>query len=59
MAVLPHIGATADPSVPIPLPAAMSFYEAIGYVEVGRESRPDWRWTLVYYLKRLPSSPPS
>ena len=36
------------------MPVAMSFYESLGYVEVGRESRPDWQWTLVYYLKHLP-----
>lgn len=34
-------------------PEAMAFYESLGYAEVGRESRPEWHWTLVYYLKRL------
>ncbi|MEQ4210300.1 GNAT family N-acetyltransferase [Actinopolymorpha sp. B9G3] len=38
------------------MPVAMSFYEVLGYIEVGRESRPDWHWTLVYYLKELPTS---
>lgn len=33
---------------------AMAFYESLGYAEVGRESQPEWHWTLVYYLKRLP-----
>lgn len=37
------------------MPEAMSFYENLGYVEVGRERRPEWHWTLVYYLKQLPS----
>lgn len=35
-------------------PEAMAFYESLGYAEVGRESRPEWHWTLVYYIKRLP-----
>nr|WP_179791872.1 GNAT family N-acetyltransferase [Actinopolymorpha rutila] len=35
------------------MPEAMAFYEGIGYVETGRESRPEWHWTLVYYLKEL------
>jgi ribosomal protein S18 acetylase RimI-like enzyme len=37
------------------MPVAMSFYTGLGYVEIGRETRPDWEWTLVYYLKRLAS----
>jgi len=37
-------------------PEAMAFYESLGYAEVGRESRPEWHWTLVYYLKLLPIS---
>ncbi|MEQ7009154.1 GNAT family N-acetyltransferase [Actinopolymorpha sp. B17G11] len=41
------------------MPVAMSFYEGLGYTEVGRETRPDWHWTLVYYLKNLPAFPPS
>jgi N-acetylglutamate synthase-like GNAT family acetyltransferase len=35
-------------------PDAVAFYDALGYREVGRESRPDWRWTLVYFAKQLP-----
>ena len=35
-------------------PEAMAFYESLGYGQVGRESRSEWLWTLVYYLKRLP-----
>ena len=34
-------------------PEAMAFYQCLGYVEVGRETRPEWNWTLVYYLKPL------
>lgn len=34
-------------------PDAVAFYRALGYVEVGRESRPDWSWTLVYFTKQL------
>ena len=34
-------------------PEAMAFYEALGWVEVGRETRPEWTWTLVYYEQRL------
>lgn len=34
-------------------PLAMAFYLALGYREVGRETRPDWHWTLVYFLKAL------
>jgi ribosomal protein S18 acetylase RimI-like enzyme len=36
-------------------PETMAFYESLGYIEVGRERRPGWHWTLVYYFKRLPS----
>lgn len=36
-------------------PEAMAFYASLGYIEVGREHRPEWHWTLVYYLKRLSS----
>ena len=35
-------------------PEAIRFYEALGYRESGRETRPEWAWTLVYFLKRLP-----
>jgi ribosomal protein S18 acetylase RimI-like enzyme len=41
------------------MPDAMSFYESLGYIEVGRETRPEWHWTLVYYLKHLPPFAPS
>ena len=34
-------------------PEAMVFYRSLGYAEVGREHRPSWSWTLVYYAKRL------
>ena len=34
-------------------PEAVAFYRALGYVEVGRESRPEWSWTLVYFTKQL------
>src|SRR5438045_1230718 len=34
-------------------PEAVAFYRALGYVEIGRESRPDWAWTLVYFTKHL------
>lgn len=34
-------------------PEAMAFYRGIGYREIGREKRPEWDWTLVYYLKDL------
>jgi len=34
-------------------PEAMAFYEALGYRETGREDRPGWWWTLVYYEKAL------
>ncbi len=34
-------------------PEAMAFYRGIGYCEIGRETRPEWDWTLVYYLKNL------
>ena len=32
-------------------PAAVAFYQALGYRESGRESRPEWSWTLVYFTK--------
>jgi hypothetical protein len=31
----------------------MAFYESLSYIEIGRERRPEWDWTLVYYLKHL------
>jgi ribosomal protein S18 acetylase RimI-like enzyme len=34
-------------------PEAMAFYRSVGYREIGRETRPEWRWTLVFYLKDL------
>jgi ribosomal protein S18 acetylase RimI-like enzyme len=34
-------------------PEAMAFYQSLGYREIGRERRPEWHWTLVYYLKGL------
>lgn len=37
-------------------PEAMAFYRALGYRETGRETRPEWSWTLVYFTKQL--SPP-
>jgi len=35
-------------------PEAVGFYRGLGYAEVGRETRPEWSWTLVYFAKRLP-----
>jgi ribosomal protein S18 acetylase RimI-like enzyme len=32
-------------------PEAVAFYRALGYVEVGRANRPEWSWTLVYFVK--------
>ena len=32
-------------------PEAVAFYRALGYREVGRESRREWSWTLVYFTK--------
>jgi ribosomal protein S18 acetylase RimI-like enzyme len=34
-------------------PEAMAFYRSLGYREEGREHRPGWSWTLVYYVKTL------
>lgn len=34
-------------------PEAVAFYLALGYQEVGRETRPGWTWTLVYFTKSL------
>jgi ribosomal protein S18 acetylase RimI-like enzyme len=36
-------------------PEAMAFYQSLGYTETGRETQAEWHWTLVYYLKQLPS----
>lgn len=34
-------------------PEAMAFYQGLGFRETGREHRPGWTWTLVYYVKPL------
>jgi ribosomal protein S18 acetylase RimI-like enzyme len=34
-------------------PEAVAFYTALGYEETGRQSRPEWSWTLVYFTKSL------
>lgn len=34
-------------------PEAMAFYSALGYEQVGQETRPEWNWTLAYFRKRL------
>jgi ribosomal protein S18 acetylase RimI-like enzyme len=34
-------------------PEAVSFYQSLGYHEVGRETHPEWSWTLVYFIKPL------
>ena len=36
-------------------PEAVACYSSLGYDEIGRETRPEWSWTLVYFRKRLPS----
>ncbi len=36
-------------------PEAVAFYRSLGYEEIGRETRPEWNWTLVYFRRRLPS----
>jgi N-acetylglutamate synthase-like GNAT family acetyltransferase len=38
-------------------PEAVAFYRALGYEEVGTESRPDWTWTLIYFGKDLTPPP--
>lgn len=38
-------------------PEAIAFYRALGYTESGRETRPDWHWTLVYFSKGLQAHP--
>lgn len=35
------------------MPEAMAFYRALGFQEVGRETRPEWSWTLVCFTKAL------
>ena len=35
-------------------PEAMIFYSGLGYQEIGRVTRPEWHWTLVYYLRPWP-----
>ncbi|GAA5199089.1 GNAT family N-acetyltransferase [Rugosimonospora acidiphila] len=40
-------------------PEAMAFYRGLGYREVGRERRPEWSWTLVYYVKDTPGRAPA
>ena len=32
-------------------PEAVAFYQALEYREVGRESRLEWSWTLVYFTR--------
>lgn len=34
-------------------PEAIAFYRALGYVDAGTETHPDWAWTLQYFTKRL------
>ena len=34
-------------------PEAIAFYNGLDYGEVGRETRPEWQWTLVYFTKHL------
>jgi ribosomal protein S18 acetylase RimI-like enzyme len=34
-------------------PEAVAFYRALGYRELCRETRPEWSWTLVYFIKDL------
>jgi len=34
-------------------PEAVTFYRSLGYEEAGRETRPEWSWTLVYFIKPL------
>jgi ribosomal protein S18 acetylase RimI-like enzyme len=34
-------------------PEAVAFYRSLGYEETGRETRPEWSWTLVYFIKPL------
>jgi len=34
-------------------PQALAFYRGLGYLEVRRESRPEWEWSLVWFTKTL------
>ncbi|MEV6521963.1 GNAT family N-acetyltransferase [Longispora sp. NPDC051575] len=34
-------------------PEAVAFYQGLGYREIGRETRPEWTWTLVYFTKSV------
>lgn len=34
-------------------PEALAFYQRLGYTEVGRETQPDWNWTLVFFEAAL------
>lgn len=34
-------------------PDAVAFYRSLGYTQVGTETRPEWHWTLVYFMKQL------
>ena len=34
-------------------PEAVAFYRGIGFEEVRQETRPEWSWTLVYFVKCL------
>ena len=34
-------------------PEAVAFYEALGYEENARETRPEWTWTLIWFRKVL------
>lgn len=34
-------------------PEAVGFYNSLGYLQVGRETLPEWRWTLAYFSKTL------
>lgn len=34
-------------------PEALAFYQGLGYTEVGRETQPDWNWTLVFFETAL------
>lgn len=40
-------------------PEAIAFYDGMGCQRVGRESRPEWEWTLIYFTKRVDDDPSS
>lgn len=40
-------------------PEAMAFYESLGYQEVGRQQKPEWTWTLVFYTKQTVAPRPA